>query len=142
MSPICADMENCRMADLNGTSSELERNSDRLGTVDIANLNDNVKALIIRIQRQILSVAEIQDASELGTNLNELEPNLNEAITKICDMARQTLVRTVIAQAISLGFVTREHPESPRHPRQRYLLTTKGLQVLGELMRTNGKSKI
>lgn len=51
MSPICADMENCRMADLNGTSSELERNSDRLGTVDIANLNDNVKALIIRIQR-------------------------------------------------------------------------------------------
>ena len=87
-----------------------------------------MKALIIRIQRQILSVAEIQDASELGTNLNELEPNLNEA------------VRTVIAQAISLRFVTREHPESPRHPRQRYLLTTKGLQVLDELMRTNGKS--
>ena len=77
-----------------------------------------------------MSVAEIQDASELGTNLNELEPNLNEA------------VRTVIAQAISLGFVTREHPESPRHPRQRYLLTTKGLQGLDELMRTNGKSKI
>ena len=71
-----------------------------------------------------------------------LERDLNEAITKICDMARQTLVRTVIAQAISLGFVTREHPESPRHPRQRYLLTTKGLQVLDELMSTNGKSKI
>ena len=61
---------------------------------------------------------------------SELELNLNTAVLKLKDMTRQTLVRTVVAQAISLGLVTREHPESPRHPRQRYLLTDKGLKVL------------
>ncbi|HIS21949.1 MAG TPA: hypothetical protein IAC09_00725 [Candidatus Cryptobacteroides intestinipullorum] len=98
--------------------------------------------MIVRLQRQVLSVSEIQDTSELERNLNGLERNLNGlernlnmAMTRLQGMARQTLVRTVIAQAISSGLVTREHPESPRHPRQRYLLTEDGLKVLEVLMK-------
>ena len=33
--------------------------------------------------------------------------------------------------AISEGFVCMKYPNSPHHPRQRYLLTVKGLMLLG-----------
>ena len=39
-------------------------------------------------------------------------------------------MRTVIAQTISLGLVSREHTESPCHPHQRYLLTDKELSFI------------
>ena len=126
---------------LNGFFPEHETCFSEVGPAGVLDLNDNIKALIVRLQRQVLSVSEIQDIeglelnlNGLELNLNGLERNLNMAMSRLRGMARQTLVRTVIAQAISSGLVTREHPESPRHPRQRYLLTEDGLKALEMLM--------
>lgn len=37
--------------------------------------------------------------------------------------------------AISDGYVRMLYPQSPRHPRQKYLLTVKGLALYNELMK-------
>ena len=38
-----------------------------------------------------------------------------------------------LSPAIKEGYVRMLYPESPRHPRQKYLLTAKGLALLNEL---------
>ena len=43
---------------------------------------------------------------------------------------RQTFRVNYLAPAIAAGFVTFLYPDSPRHPRQRYLLTPKGIMLL------------
>ena len=43
---------------------------------------------------------------------------------------RQTFRVNYLAPAIEAGFVTLLYPDSPRHPRQRYLLTPKGIMLL------------
>lgn len=130
-----------RESDLFGASSELRQNSDKLATTDLSKLNDNIKALIIRLQRQVLSMSEIQDISELELNSDrtptELRQKFGNILSKLASSSDRTVYRNSINPAIEQGLVTREHPESPHHPRQRYLLTDKGLEVLDMLMRTN-----
>lgn len=114
-------------SNLHEAFSEHRQNLDELEAIDLSKLNDNVKALIIRLQRQVLSVSEIQDMSEL-------EPNLDRILSKLANVSGKTIIRNFINPSMVQGFVTREHPESPRHPRQRYLLTDKGLKVLDLLI--------
>ena len=49
---------------------------------------------------------------------------------RLSKTSRQNITKVYINLAIAQGLVTREHPESPRHPHQRYLLTAKGIEVL------------
>lgn len=53
------------------------------------------------------------------------------AILKKMDLKhRPTFITNYLTPAIQGGFVTLLYPNSPKHPRQRYLLTPKGLTVL------------
>lgn len=128
-------------SNLNEVSSELRQNSDKLATIDLSKLNDNIKALIIRLQRQVLSMAEIQDISELELNSDrastELRQKFDNILSKLASSSDRTVYRNSINPAMEQGLVTREYPESPRHPRQRYLLTDKGLEILNLLMGMN-----
>lgn len=127
------------LQNLNGTDVGLGTDLDNIETVTLSGLNDNIKSLIVRIQKHILSVSEIQDANELGTSLesawNGLEPGLKSGLSNLSKMGKRNMVKNVLNPAIDMGLVTREHPESPRHPRQRYLLTVKGLKMLDLLNR-------
>ena len=61
-----------------------------------------------------LSISQLMKALELKHRPNFLEYHLNPAMQE--------------------GFVSMLFPQSPRHPRQKYLLTAKGLALYRELV--------
>ena len=71
--------------------------------------NENIKRLITAIANDKLSVKEMMSAIGLKNRENFMEYSLNPAIKE--------------------GFVSMLYPDRPRHPRQKYLLTVKGLAV-------------
>lgn len=74
--------------------------------------NTNIKRLVIIIGNQELSVKNMMDALELK--------------------GRDNFLNLYLKPAISEGYVRLLYPNSPRHPRQKYLLTVKGLAVYDE----------
>ena len=46
-----------------------------------------------------------------------------------------TFLENYLNPAISAGYVCLLNPQSPRHPRQKYVLTVKGLALYNELKR-------
>ena len=75
--------------------------------------NPLVIGLIKEIGDKELSIADIMKALGLKHRPNFLEYHLNPAIKG--------------------GFVRMLYPDSPRHPRQKYLLTVKGLALYKEI---------
>ena len=75
--------------------------------------NYNITKLILVVGEKELSARGIMDGLELRDRKNVLNLYLNPAITE--------------------GYVRLLYPQSPRHPRQRYLLTVKGLALYNEL---------
>lgn len=78
-----------------------------------ASLTENVKRLILAIGTDEKSVKEMMEAVGLKNRPNFLEYSLTPAISD--------------------GFVTMKYPSSPCHPRQKYLLTVKGLAVYDKM---------
>ena len=80
-------------------------------------LSQSNKPLIIGLVKVIgdkeLSIAEIMKVLGLKHRPNFLEYHLNPAIKE--------------------GLVSMKYPDSPRHPRQKYLLTAKGLALFNEI---------
>lgn len=90
------------------------RTSTRTSTNNLkASLTENVKRLILAIGTEEKSVKEMMEAIGLKNRPNFLEYSLTPAISD--------------------GFVTMKYPSSPRHPRQKYLLTVKGLAVYDKM---------
>ena len=77
--------------------------------------SENVKRLISAIVEKQLSVKEMMAAVGLKDRPNFIEYSLSPAIRE--------------------GYVRMLYPDSPRHPRQKYLLTVRGLAVYKELSR-------
>ena len=89
------------------------RTSTHTSMMDIAaGLSDNVKRLILSRGSEEKSVKEMMDVVGLKNRPNFLEYSLEPAIVE--------------------GLVRMKYPNSPRHPRQKYLLTVKGLAVYDE----------
>ena len=89
------------------------RTSTHTSMMDIAaGLSDNVKRLILSIGSEEKSVKEMMDVVGLKNRPNFLEYSLEPAIVE--------------------GLVRMKYPNSPRHPRQKYLLAVKGLAVYDE----------
>ena len=78
----------------------------------ISKLSENIKRLIIAIGTDEKSVKEMMEAVGLKNRPNFLEYSLTPAVTE--------------------GLIKMKYPNSPRHPRQKYLLTVKGLSVYDE----------
>lgn len=75
--------------------------------------NPNITELVRAIQDKELSVKEIME----GMNLK----------------GRDNFLKLYLSPAISEGFIKMYYPNSPRHPRQKYLLTAKGVLLLNSL---------
>lgn len=73
----------------------------------------NIKRLIIAIGTDEKSVREIMEVVGLKNRPNFLEYSLTPALQN--------------------GLVTMKYPNSPRHPRQKYILTAEGLEVYNRL---------
>ena len=76
--------------------------------------NDYIKKLIKVVGNNKMSIREILDAIGLKNRESFMDVYLNPAISE--------------------GFVRLLYPDTPRHPRQKYLLTTKGLSLFKEMM--------
>ena len=75
--------------------------------------NPNITELVRTIQDKELSVKEIME----GMNLK----------------GRDNFLKLYLSPAISEGFIKMYYQDSPRHPRQKYLLTAKGVLLLNSL---------
>ena len=80
---------------------------------------ENIKRLIVVVGEQKMSVKEMMEATGLKDRKNFLEYTLNPAINE--------------------GWVRMLYPDSPRHPRQKYLLTIKGKGLYSRL--SEGENK-
>lgn len=78
--------------------------------------NTNIKQLVVVIGNKELSVKTMMDALELK--------------------GRGNFLNLYLKPAVSEGYVRLLYPSSPRHPRQKYLLTVKGLAVYDECVKS------
>ncbi len=86
-----------------------------LAPVDASALHLRQKRLLRTLGNQTLGVPELLHALRLTT--------------------RQSFMRVWLTPAMDMGLVKALHPESPRHPQQKYLLTRKGQRFLKQLIR-------
>ena len=77
--------------------------------------NTNIANLVCKLGEQELSVKEMMSAMGLKDRENFLDLHLNPAIKD--------------------GYIRLLYPDKPRHPRQKYLLTVKGLALFNEMKR-------
>ena len=78
--------------------------------------NPLITGLVATIGRNEYSISQLMKMLGLKHRPNFLEYHLNPAIKE--------------------GFVRMLYPDSPRHPRQKYLLTVKGMALYNELENT------
>ena len=96
-------------SDVGDTHTSTHTSSDET----VSTLSENIKRLLVAIGTYEKSVKEMMEAVGLKNRPNFLEYSLTPAITE--------------------GLVKMKYPNSPRHPRQKYLLTVKGQAVYNEL---------
>ena len=78
--------------------------------IDIQPSSENVRRLVLAIGKEEMSVKSMMEAVGLKNRPNFLDYSLTPAIRE--------------------GFVCMKYLDNPHHPRQRYLLTVKGLMLL------------
>lgn len=77
--------------------------------------NANVNRLVMVLGNKQSSIKEMMERLQLKHRPNFLDLYLNPAIAE--------------------GYIRMLYPDSPRHPRQRYLLTIKGLMCYSEIVK-------
>lgn len=61
-----------------------------------------------------------------------VEMSVKEMLNVLELKERKSFISLYLDPAINEGYVSMLYPDSPRHPRQKYLLTIKGLAVYNE----------
>lgn len=92
------------------TTHTTTHTSTRTSSIDIQPSSDNVRRLVLAIGKEEMNVKSMMEAVGLKNRPNFLDYSLTPAINE--------------------GFVCMKYPDNPHHPRQKYLLTVKGLMLL------------
>ncbi|WP_373172220.1 Fic family protein [Prevotella merdae] len=74
---------------------------------------------------------------ELIKIIGDKNLSVREMLSVIGLKERKNFLDLYLNPAISEGYVCLLYPNSPRHPRQKYLLTVKGLAVYDECNKSN-----
>ena len=90
-----------------------------------------------------ISTGQVQDKlrtdSHNITNLVKIigskQLSLKEMMTGLNLKGRDNFLKLHLLPAVSEGYICLLYPNSPRHPRQKYLLTVKGLALYNELIK-------
>ena len=67
--------------------------------------------------------------------VGEQNLSVKEMVVALGLKDRENFLNLYLSPAIKDGFVKMLYPNSPRHPRQKYLLTPKGVALYNELMK-------
>lgn len=70
---------------------------------------------------------------KLVCTINDKQFSVKEMLVEMGLKDRESFLNLYLSPAIGEGFVRMLYPDSPRHPRQKYLLTAKGLAFVNEL---------
>jgi len=70
---------------------------------------------------------------KLVSAINDRQLSVKEMLLEMGLKDRENFLNLYLSPAIGEGFVRMLYPESPRHPRQKYMLTAKGLALFNEL---------
>lgn len=101
------------------TKAEKKVNLDIACSQLIPNLTQEVKVLIASMKDSEMTASELQLGLELGPQLGlELGQKSQRYFKKVC-----------LYPALEQKLIAQTHPESPRHPRQKYYLTELGTQL-------------
>ena len=73
------------------------------------------------------------DVMDLLLVIGEQKLSVKEMMTSLGLIGRDSFLKVRLNPAIAEGFVRLLFPDKPRHPRQKYLLTTKGLVLFKEI---------
>ena len=73
---------------------------------------------------------------ELIKVIGDKDMSVKEMLTAIGLKERKNFLNLYLKPAIGDGYVCLLYPNSPRHPRQKYLLTVKGLTVYDECVKS------
>ena len=84
-------------------------------------------------QAQDKSLVENPDIIKLICAIGEKELSVKEMMNEVGLKGRDNFLNLYLNPAIQDGFVRMLYPQSPRHPRQKYLLTAKGLALYRQL---------
>ena len=68
-------------------------------------------------------------------SLSNEQLSLNVLMKKVGLKHRPTFLKNYINPAFESGFLKALYPDKPNHPRQKYLLTAKGLALYNEIMK-------
>ena len=99
-------------SDINNGSIDTHTSTHTSSSGQLGVLSENIKRLILAIGSEGKSVKEMMEIVGLKNRPNFLEHSLTPAIQE--------------------GLVKMKYPNSPRHPRQKYLLTVKGFAMYDE----------
>ena len=78
-------------------------------------------------------IPENENICRLIEVIAEKQLSIKEMMATIGLKHRQNFIEYSLSPAMSQGYVRMLYPDSSRHPRQKYLLTVKGLAVYKEL---------
>lgn len=83
---------------------------------------------------QVENVLHIDNLNimKLINAINDSELSMKEILAAMGFKDRKSFLNLYLNPAIAAGYVRLLYPDSPRHPRQKYLLTVKGLAVYNE----------
>ena len=74
-----------------------------------------------------------QNIIQLIQIIGENELSVKDMISAVGLKDRENFLQHYLNPAIQEGYVRMLYPDSPRHPRQKYLLTVKGMALFNEL---------
>ena len=77
--------------------------------------------------------ADISNIIKLVNIIGDRGLSVREMMEGVGLKGRDNFLKLYLNPAISEGYVRLLYPQSPRHPRQKYLLTAKGLEVLKDI---------
>ena len=103
------------------TSTEQAPNKYRTSTEQVA------------IKHNDLIHTENADIVKLLMAIDTQEMSVKQMMEAVALKHRPTFLENYLNPAINEGYIRMLYPDSPRHPRQKYLLTVKGLALYNEL---------
>ena len=87
----------------------------------------------VTIKHNDLIHTENADIVKLLMAIGTQEMSVKQMMEAVALKHRPTFLENYLSPAINGGYIRLLYPDSPRHPRQKYLLTIKGMALYNEL---------
>lgn len=129
---LLGDQWDLRNRYLHVTSSSEWKNQPNLAeTRETGQAQDKLGASSGQVQDKVHT--DNPDIERLVAVIGKEQMSVKMMMEKLQLKGRDNFLRLYLFPALEEGFVTLLYPDKPRHPRQKYLLTVKGLALLSEL---------